>query len=79
MFSNFRDIIYDILIYNLDVSECLWYILTHFIQNEKLKGKKISNILNKSYTFLKYFNNNYRPIYHLENIFYYMIIQMIQP
>ena len=79
VFSNFRDIIYDILIYNLDVSECLWYILTHFIQNEKLKGKKISNILNKSYTFLKYFNNNYRPIYHLENIFYYMIIQMIQP
>ena len=34
-FTNFRDIIYDILIYNLDAVECLWYILTYFIQNNR--------------------------------------------
>ena len=78
VFSNFRDIIYDILIYNLDVTECLWYILTHFVTNGKLKPKMTSEILKKSYTFLKYYNNNYRPIYHLENILYFIIIKMYE-
>jgi hypothetical protein len=33
-------------------------------------------ILAKIHTFLKYYNNNYRPIYHLESIFFYMITQI---
>jgi hypothetical protein len=73
IFTNFRDTIYDILIYNLDITECLWYILVHFINVGLLKEKDISEILKKSYTFLKYYNNNYRPIYHLESIFFYII------
>ena len=73
VFSNFRDIIYDILIYNLDVSECLWYILNHFIKKDKLKEKSISEILEKMYVFLKYYNNNYRPIYHIESILFCII------
>ena len=74
--TTFRDIIYDILIYNLDAVECLWYILVHFIKNNQLSQKSISKILIKTYSFLKYYNNNYRPIYHLESIFYYIIIQV---
>ena len=73
VFSSFRDTLYDILIYNLDVSECLWYILNHFIKHDKIKKNNISEILVKTHVFLKYYNNNYRPIYHLENIFYYII------
>ena len=76
VFSVFRDTLYDILIYNLDVSECLWYILNHFIQNNSLKKKNITEILNKTHIFLKYYNNNYRPIYHLENIFFFIINKM---
>jgi DNA polymerase III delta prime subunit len=76
VFSTFRDTIYDILIYNLDVSECLWYILNYFIKNDKLKKENISEILVKTHMFLKYYNNNYRPIYHLENIFYFIINKM---
>ena len=76
VFSNFRDTIYDILIYNLDVSECLWYILNYFIKNNRLKEKSITEIIKKTHMFLKYYNNNYRPIYHLENIFYFIINQM---
>jgi len=72
-FTEFRDTLYDILVYNLDVSECLWYILKYFIQNNSLKPKDISYILNKTYKFLKYYNNNYRPIYHLESIFFCII------
>jgi hypothetical protein len=75
-FLKFRDSLYDILIYNLDATECLLYILTHFIENNKLKHRDISDILQKSYSFLKYYNNNYRPIYHLENMMYYIIAKI---
>jgi len=93
-FSNFRDVIYDILIYNLEAVECLWYILyylIHFHSGKKpterkevksenalpyLSPRDISDILNKSYYFLKYYNNNYRPIYHLESILFYIIVKL---
>ena len=76
VFTNFRDTIYDILIYNLDVTECIWYILNHFIMKQSLSAKQISDILIKTHTFLKYYNNNYRPIYHLESMFFYIIIKL---
>jgi hypothetical protein len=72
-FTDFRDTLYDILTYNLDVAECLWYILRYFIENNSLNSQDITDILNKSYYFLKYYNNNYRPIYHLESIMFYII------
>jgi hypothetical protein len=73
VFTNFRDTIYDILIYNLDATECIWYILTHFIKKNSLSQSSVSDILIKTYPFLKYYNNNYRPIYHLESILFYII------
>jgi hypothetical protein len=76
VFTQFRDILYDILIYNLDVSECLYYVLQHFIQKGALKENDVSLVLKKTHLFLKYYNNNYRPIYHLESIFFYMIIRL---
>jgi hypothetical protein len=72
-FTAFRDMLYDILTYNLDVSECLWCILKHFIESGLLTTKDISDILRKSYKFLKYYNNNYRPVYHLESIVFTII------
>ena len=65
----FRDTLYDILVYNLDVTECFWDILTHFIRSGQLTDKSISDILLKTHLQLKYYNNNYRPIYHLETLF----------
>lgn len=75
-FTGFRDIIYDILIYNIDICECLWYIVKFFIDNDKLSKNNISKILKKIFIFLKYYNNNYRPIYHLESILFYIIIKI---
>lgn len=72
-FVNFRDTIYDILIYNLDVGECIWFILFHFIHEKFISQESASIILHKTYSFLKYYNNNYRPIYHLESIFFTII------
>jgi hypothetical protein len=75
-YTNFRDTIYDILIYNLDITECLWYILSHFCREQIINSNDISDILKRTYIFLKYYNNNYRPIYHLESIFFYLIIKV---
>ena len=69
-FLKFRDLLYDIFIYNLDITDCVWYILTTIIKNKKVNKSKI---LIKTYNFLKYFNNNYRPIYHLESYLYYLV------
>jgi DNA polymerase III delta prime subunit len=72
-FLAFRDILYDILIYNYDVGECMWYILNDLINCGLLQINDLSDILIETYTSLQYFNNNYRPIYHLENYMYNII------
>jgi hypothetical protein len=72
-FSKFRDLLYDIFIYNLDITDCIWYILTSLITLKKIKTNDISKILLKTYNFFKYYNNNYRPIYHLESYLFYLI------
>jgi len=72
-FSKFRDLLYDIFIYNLDITDCIWYILTSLIKLNQIKSNDISEILLKTYNFLKYYNNNYRPIYHLESYLFYLI------
>lgn len=71
--TEFRDIIYDVLIYNIDVYECIWYIIQYFIQKDRLSEKDISAILDKTHSFFKYYNNNYRPIYHLESMLFFII------
>jgi hypothetical protein len=71
-FLKFRDILYDIFIYNLDITDCIWYILSCLIEQKKIRSEDLSNVLIKTYTFYQYYNNNYRPIYHVENYFLYL-------
>ena len=66
-YSNFREALYNILIYNLDTHEMLWNVLYQYI--DQLSEESIEKILGKMHNALKQYNNNYRPIYHLENIF----------
>ena len=68
-YLKFRDILYDIFIYNLDISDCIWYILSTLIEQKRIKKEHLSKILIKTYCFFQYYNNNYRPIYHVENYF----------
>ena len=72
-FLNFRDNLYDIFIFNLDITDCVWYILGQLIDMNRFHESHLSSLLLKTYTFLKYYNNNYRPIYHLENYLFYLI------
>ena len=69
----FRDKIYDILIYNLDASDCIWYILSYFTSNGYLHQDKVKILMEKIYLFLKQYGNNYRAIFHIECIFITMI------
>ena len=71
-----REHLYDIFIYNLDAYECVWFIIDKLVRLHKLKGKYMSDILIKSYTFLQYYNNNYRPIYHFENFILYLTMKV---
>jgi hypothetical protein len=66
-FLKFRDILYDIFIYNLDVSDCIWYIISTLVEKNKIKKEQLSLIMIKTYCFFQYYNNNYRPIFHLEH------------
>ncbi len=71
-FLKFRDSIYDILICNLNINDCVWYILSNLMNQNKIKKEKLPDILIKTYNFFQYYNNNYRPIYHLENYLLYL-------
>ena len=71
-FLKFRDLLYDVFIYNLDICKCLEYILQRLIKQNNIKREDFSKVLIKTFNFLLYYNNNYRPIYHLENYLYYL-------
>jgi hypothetical protein len=71
-FLKFRDLLYDIFIYNLNIYQCVWYILASLLQENRIKKENLSRVLIKTYTFFQYYNNNYRPIYHLENYILYL-------
>jgi len=71
-FLKFRDVLYDIFIYNLDITDCIWYILSTHVKEKRIKKEHLSDILIKTYCFFQYYNNNYRPIYHLEKYLYYL-------
>ena len=72
-FTGFRDIIYDIFIYDIDISYIIWELLKKMMNDKKLSTTMVSDIFIEMFTFLQYYNNNYRPIYHLENYLYSLI------
>lgn len=75
-FLKFRDTLYDIFIYNLDITDCIWYVLSRLVEQKKIKKEQLSNVMIKTYCFFQYYNNNYRPIYHFENYLFYLSTQI---
>lgn len=71
-FFNIRNILYDILIYNINIDTCIWYIFKQFsiLHKNTSFSFDITFII---YTFYSQYNNNYRPIYHLERLFINLI------
>jgi hypothetical protein len=62
-----RERLYDLLTYDINIQECVWFILRQLIEKGLLLPEMMNDVMIQTYIFLQYFNNNYRPIYHLEN------------
>ena len=73
---SFRDNIYDLLILNMDIHESIWFIIYELFERNMIKEEKIIEIIKKKYVFFQYYNNNYRPIYHLESFLLYLISEI---
>lgn len=71
-FLQLRELLYDICIFDLNIINCIWYILDVLINKTQISDKQLNLILIESYGFFKLYNNNYRPIYHLEKYVLYI-------
>jgi len=76
-----RNALYDLFIYHLDLCECVWMLLGEAgalickkkeMANSK-KTKEVSSVLIAGFQFFELYNNNYRPIYHLELLFFNLV------
>jgi Cdc6-like AAA superfamily ATPase len=75
-FSQMRELLYDTLIYDFDVNELAWYLISELVKKKIISNENMSEILIETYKFLQLYNNNYRPIYHLEN-FAFMLVNIV--
>ena len=69
-YYDIRDLLYNLLIFNIDISDFLFYAINYFICKKKLNSKNIEQLLYDINYFFSQYNNNYRPIFHLESVFY---------
>jgi len=75
-FLELRDKLYEIFIYNLDVHRFTFNVIKKLINDGYLQEQHIDKVFTKLYNFLKLYNNNYRPIYHLERFIFYLCIEI---
>lgn len=67
-----REHLYDICIFDLNIHNCILYIIQVLIDKKKINNKQLNTILLETFNFSKLYNNNYRPIYHLERYILYI-------
>lgn len=72
-YGEFRDVIYDIFIYDMEIGNLLKLLLNKVGKNDTISSEIMTTIYLDTFSFLQYYNNNYRPIYHLENYLYSLI------
>ena len=71
-FLQLREHLYDICIFDINIYNCISYIIKELINKNLLSSEKLNKILINQYSFMKLYNNNYRPIYHLEKYILYI-------
>lgn len=71
-FLDIREHIYNVFIYNIDIGTSISYIIQKLIHKKLLGKDHVSNLFFKTTSFLQFYNNNYRPIYHLESYILYL-------
>jgi Cdc6-like AAA superfamily ATPase len=73
-FTELRDRLYDIFIYHLDVTDCMFYILEKLVMT--MSQEDFSDVMTRTHETLRLYNNNYRPIYHLERFVFYLVTKI---
>ena len=69
-----RETIYKLFIYQCNINSAVWYIYSNLINEGYIKNEM--KFLVYIYKFHNYYNNNYRPIYHLESLIINFIIEI---
>ena len=75
-FLDMRECIYDLFVYDANVHRCMWSVLSTLIKKEYIDDDVISVCVEHTYEFFKLYNNNYRPIYHVE-LYMYKLMSVI--
>jgi len=78
-YYDIRDLLYNLLIFDIDISDFLFYTINHFVCKKRLNVNNMEQLLYDINIFFSQYNNNYRPIFHLEAIFYKLCISVNQP
>ena len=72
-YTKFRDVLYDILIYNYNIGTLIYYLYSKLSKEKQLSNTQQTKMFDTVLLFLKNYNNNYRPIYHLELLMFNII------
>jgi hypothetical protein len=72
-YFSIRDISYSLLTYNINIYKTIYFIILNCYKDYNIPKSEMIVLLDKLYNILNYYNNNYRPIYHLERFFLYLI------
>lgn len=78
-YPRFRDIIYDILVYNLEPLEAVRYILFYYLKkegNSKIKDHIVDELMDKLTVFMFQYGNNYRSFFHLEYFLFFLVVSL---
>jgi len=72
-FNILRELLYDILIYDISIHDIVWNIMSSLIRDKHVKSEDVTEVILNTHTFFKYYNNNYRPIYHMESYIIFLV------
>lgn len=72
-YFSIREISYALLTYNINIYKTIYFIILNSYKEYNIPENKMIILFDKLYNILNYYNNNYRPIYHLERFFLYLI------
>lgn len=67
-FMDLRELCYKLYIMQYNIEECIWYIITELINLDYIKYDNIPQLQSHLQNFFKYYSQNFRPIFHIEQL-----------
>lgn len=67
-YNELREYLYTIMINNISIVQVVYFLLHYCLNSNLIPPNRIGDCLQVIFTFYKLYNNNYRPIFHLEKL-----------